>query len=228
MPDQRDSAIGLMDQQRFSEAIPLFLRLIESNPDDWSLNYMIGQCFRYTNNFSDAIRYLGKAASQNPAESRVFLALGIAHQLKKDYGSAIQALERAVQLDPGLFSAYNSIGLTYRMSGELTKALEWYFRAANEIVSGVTGMVHKDNEKCHGDEVSGGKKTHDAFPHTFEKIREILRADPTYAIVKNNIGLCFIELGDIDSAREQFRESIDCIPDGFNYPEPYKNLESIS
>jgi tetratricopeptide (TPR) repeat protein len=228
MPDQRDSAIGLMDQQRFSEAIPLLLRLIESNPDDWSLNYMVGQCFRYTNNFFDAIRYLDKATSQNPTESRVFLALGIAHQLKKDYVSAIQALEHAVQLDPELFSAYNSIGLTYRMSGELTKALEWYSRAADGMVSAVTEIVHKDSDKCFRDEVIDGKNTRVALPYTLEKIREILRSDPAYAIVKNNIGLCFIELGDIDLAREQFRESIECIPDGFNYPEPYKNLESIS
>ena len=228
MPDQRDSAIGLMDQQRFSEAIPSFLRLIESKPDDWSLYYMVGQCFRYTNNFSDAIRYLEEAASRNPTEPRVFLALGIAHQLKKDYGPAIQALEHAVGLDPGLFSAYNSVGLTYRMSGELTKALEWYSRAADGMVSAVTEMVHKEQDDNLSNEVIDETRTHDVLPRTVEKRREILRSDPTYAIIKNNIGICFIGLGDIDSAREQFRESIEYIPDDFNYPEPYKNLESIS
>ena len=228
MPDQRDSAIDLMDQQRFAEAIPLFLRLIESKPDDWSLYYMVGQCFRYTNNFSDAIRYLEKAASRNPAESRVFLALGIANQLKNDYAPAIQALEHAVELDPGMFSAYNSLGLTYRMSGELTKALEWYSRAADGMVSAVTEMVHKDQDECPGDEVIDETGTQDVVPRTVEKMREILRSDPTYAIIKNNIGICFMGLGDIDSAREQFRESIEHIPDDFNYPEPYKNLESIS
>ena len=228
MPDQRESAIGLMDQQRFSEAIPLFSRLIESNPDDWSLYYMIGQCFRYTNNFSEATHYLGKAASRNPTEPRIFLALGIAHQLMDNYESAIEALEQAVKLDPGLFSAYNSIGLTYRKNGEIDKALEWYSRAADGMVSDVTEIVHKERDKCFRDEVIDGKNTRVVLPYTLEKIREILRSDPSYAIIKNNIGLCFIELGDIDSAREQFRESIEYIPDGFNYPEPYRNLESIS
>ncbi len=228
MSDQRDSAIGLMDQQRFSEAIPLFLRLIESRPDDWSLYYMVGQCFRYTNNFSDAIRYLKKAAARNPTESRVFLALGIAHQLKSDFESALQALEHAVQLDPGLYSAYNSIGLTYRMSGEFTKAVEWYSRAADGMVSAVTEMVHKDQDKCIRDEVIDEMKTQDVHARTVDKIREILRSDPTYAIIKNNIGISFIGLGDMDSARQQFRESIEYIPDDFDYPEPYKNLASIS
>ena len=44
MPDQRDLAMHLMDQGKFSEAIPIFTQLIESNPNDWSLHYMLGQC----------------------------------------------------------------------------------------------------------------------------------------------------------------------------------------
>ena len=66
------------------------------------------------------------------------------------------------------------------------------------------------------------------FPYTFEKIQEMLRADPMYAIIKNNKGVCLIEIGDIKSAQEQFKESIECISDGYNYPDQYENLKSIS
>jgi tetratricopeptide (TPR) repeat protein len=228
MPDQRDAAISLMQQQRFAEALPLFLRLTESNPDDWSLFYMVGQCYRFTNNVPEAARALKKAADLNPDEAQVFLALGIAYQLADDYRSAIAALEQAIRLDPQLFSAYNSIGLTYKKSGELRKALEWYSRAAEGIFSAVTDEVHKDREKCYQDEIIDGAKTRVVLPYTFEKTHEMLRSDPMYAIIKNNIGVCLIKLGDVNAAREQFRESIECIPDGYNYPDPYRNLESIS
>jgi len=228
MTDQRDTAITLMQQQRFAEALPLFLRLIESNPDDWSLFYMAGQCYRFADNVPEAVHALKKAADLNPGEAQVFLALGIAYQLTEDYRSAVVSLEQAIRLEPQLFSAYNSLGLTYRKSGEFGKALEWYSRAAENIVSAVTDEVHKDREKCFRDEIIDGKKTLVVLPYVLEKTHELLCSEPTYAIIKNNIGVCLIELGDIKEAQEQFRESIEFIPDGYNYPDPYKNLESIS
>jgi len=83
--DQLDIAIGLMREQRYVEALPLFLRLIDINPDDWSLHYMAGQCFRFTNEFSQSVQFLSKAASLNSKDPQIFLALGIAHQLSDSY-----------------------------------------------------------------------------------------------------------------------------------------------
>ena len=228
MPDQRDYAITLMQQQRFSEALPLFLQLAETNPDDWSLFYMAGQCYRFTNNYSEAVRALQNAADLNPGEAQVFLALGIAFQLAEDYTSSVSALEQAIRIEPQLFSAYNSLGLTYRKTGELPKALEWYSRAAEGVVSAVTDKMHMDRDRCFREEIIDGKRTLVVLPYAMEKTHEMLRSDPMYAIIKNNIGVCLLELGDTNSAKEQFKESIEFIPDGYNYPEPYKHLESIS
>ncbi len=77
MPDQREIAIELMRQQRFSDALPIFLDLIEANPSDWSLYYMAGQCYRFSNRLSESVSFLNKAASLNPQEPQVFLSLGI-------------------------------------------------------------------------------------------------------------------------------------------------------
>lgn len=227
MPDQRDIAISLMHQQRFAEALPIFMGLMETNLNDWSLFYMAGQCFRFTNHVSEAVDALQRAAELNPGEAQVFLALGIACQLAEDYRSAISALEQAIHLNPSLFSAYNSIGLTYRKTGDFTKALEWYSRAAEGVVSVVTDEVHKDRERCFRDEIIDGKKTLVVLPYAMEKTHEMLRSDRMYAIIKNNIGVCLMELGDINSAKEQFQESIEFIPDGYDYPDPYRNLDSI-
>jgi len=93
MSERRNTAINLMRQHRFAEALPLFLRLTELTPDDWWLFYMVGQCYRFINNFREAVNALKKAADLNPGNANVFLALGIAHQLAEDYKSAIVALE---------------------------------------------------------------------------------------------------------------------------------------
>jgi len=108
------------------------------------------------------------------------------------------------------------------------EALDWYSRAAKGIVSAIYDEVHKDREKCFRDEIIDGEKTLIVLPYAMEKTHEMLKSDPIYAIVKNNIGVCLIELGDIISARQQFKESIEFIPDGSNYTDPYRYLENIS
>jgi tetratricopeptide (TPR) repeat protein len=227
MLDQRQVAIALMQQKKFSEALPIFLSLMESNSDDWGLYYMTGQCLRFINNIPEAIRYLNKAASLNPNNATIFLALGIALQLAEEYELAIEKLKRAVRLEPVLFEAYNSIGFTYRKIGQYREALGWYSKAAEVFVDSVFDDVKKDKEGCFREEIVNGEKTLVILPYTMEKTHEMLRSNPVYAIIMNNIGVCLIKLGDIDSAREKFRESIEFIPDGFDYPDPFKNLESI-
>ncbi|MCC7201054.1 MAG: tetratricopeptide repeat protein [Nitrospirae bacterium] len=228
MPDERDIAIELMKQNKFQEALQIFLWLLEKNADDWSIYYMTGQCYRFTNRFPEAVNYLTEAASLNPADPQIFLALGIALQLTENYELAIEKLEQALRLEPRLVLAYNSIGLTYRKLGSFRKAIEWYDKAAECIVSLVSEEVHKDRAKCYRDAIVDGKKVAIILPYVLEKTHEMLRSDPAYAIVMNNIGVCLIELGDIDAASEKFRESIEFIPNGYNFPDPFKNLESIS
>jgi len=228
MPDQREIAIDLMQQQRFAEAIPVFISQIEAHPDDWSLYYMAGQCFRFTENLPGAMHALQRAADLKPDEAQVFLALGIVQQLAEDYKASVAALEHAIQLAPTLFYAYNSLGLTYRKLGAFNKALEWYSRAAEGVVDAISDEVFKDRENCFQEELVDGEKTLTVLPYAMKRTHELLRSDPMYATLKNNMGVCLVELGDTESAEKQFREAIEFIPDGYDYPDPYVNLESIS
>jgi len=227
MPEQRDIAVELMRQKKYSEALPLFERLIETSPNDWSLFYMAGQCSRFSNHLPESVRYLDKAASLNPDEPQVFLALGIARQLTNNFGLAIEALEQAIRLDPHLVSAYNSIGLTYRKMGDFREALEWYSRASKMVVSIASKIANDEKGKFFREETINGNKEVLILPHLLEKTHEILRSEETYATLKNNIGVCLIELGQIDAAREQFKEAIEFIPEGYEFHEPHRNLESI-
>ena len=228
MPDQREKAIDLMRQQRFAEAVPLFVQLIQSDPTDWSLFYMVGQCYRFSGDLPAAVRTLQRAADLNSEEAQVFFALGISLQLSDAYSAAIVALERAVQLEPNLFSAYNSIGLTYRKMGDVAKALEWYSHAAEGVVGLAMGEATKDRARSFREEIVDGKKVLAVLPHALEKTKQILCSEPMYAVLKNNIGQCLIELGDVNGAKSAFRESIEFIPEGYNFPDPLRHLESIS
>jgi tetratricopeptide (TPR) repeat protein len=219
--DQREVALGLMRQNKFSEALPILLLLIENNSDDWSLYYMAGQCSYYTNKNSDALKLLYKALKLNQNEVHLLFTLGLVLQKDEAYEVAIKVLKKAISLAPSFFEAYNSLGLTYRKNGQFREALEWYSKAAEGI------LVLKDKERCFRESIVDGNKSVDILPYVFERTHEMLRSDPTYAIIKNNMGVCLLELGDINAARKQFEESIQCIPDGYKYPDPFKHLELI-
>ncbi len=227
MTDQKEMACGLMQQNRYSEALPIFLQMVESSSDDWWLYYMAGQCFRFINNIPEAVRFLNKSVTLNPNESKTLLALGIALQLADEYELAIEMLKKAIGLEPKLITGYNSIGLTYKKIGKRREAIEWYGKAIEVLVDAAHEEVRKKPDKCYKDEIEDGKTIRYVLPYVFSKTHELLCSDPTYAIIKNNIGVCLMELGDIDAAREQYRESIEFIPDGYNYPDPFINLEAI-
>jgi len=220
-------AIDLMKQQRFAEALPILVCLTESNPNDWSLYYMAGQCCRFINDIPKALTLLNKAAILNPNEAQVFLALGIAHQLAEQYDLAIKALKQAVKIEPTLWTTYNSIGLTYRKLGEFRQALEYYSKASECLVENIIKELLKDREKFYREEIIEGKKILVLLPSAMEKTYQLLRLDPSYAIVMNNIGTSLIQLGEMDSAREKLKESIEFIPDGYEFSDPYENLNRI-
>ncbi len=227
MKSKRDIAIDLMDQQKFAEASRIFVQLIAEDQSDWSLHYMAGQCFRFEEKFSDAIYYLSTAAELNPYESATFLALGIVLQLSGDYTMALIKLKYAVELDPKNPNIYNSIGLTYRIVGNYPEAIEWYSKAVEILLSEASAIAKEDKEKCYKDEVIDGKKVRTILPYLFEKIHEVLRSNPMYAIIKNNIGVCLAELGDLESACKVFKESIEFIPEGYDYSAPYNYLDAL-
>jgi tetratricopeptide (TPR) repeat protein len=225
--DQREVVNELMQQQKFSDALPIIMGMLKSHSEDWQINYMAGQCYRFLNNIPDAVRLLTKSASLNPSEATILLALGIALQLAEEYELSIEKLEQAVRLDRSLIPAHNSLGLTYRKLGKIDEAVSCYCEAEEELCKAINKEVLKDLEKCYRDEIVDGKSVRYVLPYVVTRTKELLRADPTYAIILNNIGVCFMEAGVMDTAREQFVKSIEFIPDGYHYPDPARNLESI-
>jgi len=228
MSEPRDLAFDLIKQQKFSEALELLPSLIESNPDDSNLQFLMGQCFRFTNKIPEAINCFIKATNLSPNAPENFLALGIAYQLNENFERAIDTLKKAIELDSNLFSAYNSIGLTYRIIGNFKEALHWYSRGKEIVVNEVVDRLLKEENPDPENQINDyGEKVLYAPPEHLEKVHEHLKSDPSYAIISNNIGVCMMELGDKDPAIEQFKESIEFIPDGYNYPDPYEHLEAI-
>lgn len=217
----------LLSAGKYRQALGILREQLRLAPDDWYANYLAGICFRFLGSFDQAITHLTAAAKVRPAESPVLLALGIAYQLAGHPEQSVSALERAIQADEGLIEAYNSLGLTYRKLSRFRDALEWYERGTDRLMKLVSEKVHDDPSKCYRDEVIDGKPTRTLLPYVFTKTQDLLKSNVLYAGLRNNAGVCYAELGDIESARSCFEDAIECTPDGYDYPDPVTNLEDL-
>jgi tetratricopeptide (TPR) repeat protein len=140
---------------------------------------------------------------------------------------AVRCLSAAIQLLPDLYEAHNSLGMTYKKLGRYTDALQSYEQGRERLVASTSAIVHSEPSRCYRDEVVDGKRIRTVLPYVFVKTHELLRSTPLYAILTNNIAVCYHELGQTTEAHRLYEEAIKFIPDGYNYPDPYRNLQRL-
>ncbi|WP_171817335.1 tetratricopeptide repeat protein [Sulfuritalea hydrogenivorans] len=224
----QNSIVELIQAGRAESALLVLNRHLHKEPNDWYALYMSGVALRALGRLDDAITYLAKAVSVNADEAPVHLALGIALQLSGRLDDAVRSLLAAIQLRPDLYEAYNSLGITYKKLGRHKEALNTYEQGIDRLMASVSKIVHSDPTRCYREEIVDGERIRTVLPYVFMKTREMLRANPLYAILTNNVAVCFAELGQINEAQRLYEEAIEFTPDGYNYPDPHQHLQRLT
>jgi len=225
MKDKREEAIDLMKNAQYGAAVPLFLDLLESESSSISIHYMLGQCYKFNGQLSEAIESLEKSkelmkgVDSSEWNKHVYLALGIAYQHNKEFDKAVEILKKGISICPQEWDLHNSLGLTYDLMNNLREAVNTYTKAQEIIVATASKQDYKEIEEEDG--------TKGLF---FDpgKTYLTLQSSPEYCTVLNNIGGSYLKAGDLESAEKAFKESIEFIPDGFNYPPPHDGLAIVN
>ena len=222
MNDKRDEAISFMQRSQYDLAIPAFLELAKSDPDDYSIHYMLGQCYKFNGQLSESLESLTKSeqlikdSTPDDMQGSIYLALGIVYQNMKEFDKAIAVFQKGIEKNTRNWNLHNSLGLTYKFINNLRESLSSYFNAQEIIVSNAS---HSEVRK-----LEDGTETLHADPHqTYIN----LKSSPEYCTVLNNIGGVYLAAGDLESAEKAFKESIEFIPEGFDYPPPKEGLDLI-
>jgi tetratricopeptide (TPR) repeat protein len=238
----KEEAYKLMfEDHKLVDGLAILLELIETDEVDWNVYYLLGQGYRFINDFEGSIKFLSKAVDLNSDEVPVFHALGVAYQLNKNYDTAIEKFQIAIDMDPTNFSVLNSIGLTFKKIGDPTKALYYYSKAGKALNSNISKDICNPESLCYKYETIDGKKTRTALSSYLPKLAEALKSTPDYAINRNNMGSAAVEIGSTmfqnrdfkeakkiyKLARENFEESIYMTPVGYTYPDPVTALKEL-
>jgi Flp pilus assembly protein TadD len=98
-------ADDLFAQRRFAEAVPLYRRLLELNPDDVETYNDLGLALHYLGDSKGALTQLRAGTVKDPSHQRIWLTLGFVTLQSGDAAAARAALEQARDL-----GAENQVG----------------------------------------------------------------------------------------------------------------------
>jgi len=189
-----DEASALIGANRWNEALPLLLDLMRTSKyyDTWhQTHYLVGQCYRFTDQIEKAINELEKCVGliRHDADSKIYgscyLALGIAYQLNGQYARAIHNLTLGFQKDPDNHLIDNSVGLTYRLMGNYDMALQAYTHSYGILINNALETLKL------GPLSSDRKERQDQLTDLLQsgKLKPVLASNLDFSIVCHNIGL---------------------------------------
>ncbi len=87
-------------EQRYAEAVQVYQRLLEIDPQDAEVDNDLGLALLYTGDKPGAITHLQTAVAQAPNLQRLWLSLGFVHLQSGNLAESRAALEHARDLDP--------------------------------------------------------------------------------------------------------------------------------
>lgn len=214
----------LMSAGEHFRATNVIKPLIEERPNDPYLYYLMGIVWHDAEMPHIAVQWFSNALNFKPNNTPVLLALGISQQGAEQFEEAIETLKGVIQLNRDIPESYNSLGMTYKKMGRLSEAVRSY----DEGLQCLTRLASAEAKRIDPS-VNSHIVGSDVFvsPQLFEKSREILKSTPHYTITSNNLGICLAELGDIEGAKNAYREAIEFMPNGYDYPFPAINLREL-
>ena len=116
-----DAADRLFVAKRFDEAIPLYRRVLELQPEDAETQNDLGLALNYLGRSQDAIRILQRGAESAPDFQRIWLSLGFVALQNDENALARKALQQAQSLAPDTEIADEATRLLRVMDGSEAK-----------------------------------------------------------------------------------------------------------
>lgn len=118
-------AVALIDKESYDEALPLFIKTIELNPNHKEAFMYLVHVSRIMGNHDPAIQCLEKLI-QKEDNALCYCYLGIIFKNKKEPFKAAPLLEKAIEIDDLNLKALKNLGIVYLQLNQIDKALNMF------------------------------------------------------------------------------------------------------
>ena len=123
--------LGMLQEGRIKEALPLLESLNRATPDDVDILYNLGISYSELGQYDEAVIRLKRAVHLNPRHVHSWVGIGVAYQRMKKPAQAAEALRKAVEFNPKDGYAQRNLGAVLAMEDKFAEALT-HLRIAHE------------------------------------------------------------------------------------------------
>ncbi len=113
---------GLLEKNRFAEALEAAHTLREQVPENRDVLYMIAVGQRYLQRIPDALSTLAQLERLHPEYSRLYQERGHCYVALREAAPAIEAFLRAVNINPALPASWKALKALFTMTGQKAEA----------------------------------------------------------------------------------------------------------
>jgi serine/threonine-protein kinase len=172
------------------DARPLLKAAQRRYPQDFWLNFELGNALYEKKQLGEAVGYYRAALALRPNSSAVHNNLGVALHARGDLDGAIACYETALALDPKHAQAQNNLGVALHARGDLDGVIACCQKAL---------ALNPKNAQARNNLCLALKAKGD-LDGAIACCRKGLALDPKHAMAYNNLGLALAAKGDRDGA----------------------------
>lgn len=141
-PDEFYRATDLCTSKKYEQAIPIFEKLISTDPKVSEYHRNLGQAFEEMGEYSKAIDSLIEALRWNPKNNWALLLMGnIYLRTEQDTQTALTYFDQIIEADPENYLALSNIGGTFLRVDKLNLA-ERFFKKALKVNAAFVNAIH--------------------------------------------------------------------------------------
>jgi serine/threonine-protein kinase len=196
--------------QKDNQAEPLLRTAQGQHPEDFWLNYALGEALR-EGKPAEAVGFYRAALATRPTVAAAHLEVGLALLRLGQMDESIRSVRKAIELEPTAARHHHGLGMCWQARGELDKAMASYRRASE--ISPKYAAPHNNLGMCW--------QARGELDKAMASYHRALELDPKSVPAHHGLGQCWQARGELDKAMASYRRASELGP---KYAAPHTTL----
>jgi len=187
----------------YPEAIRIYDSLLEKNPSDGNIHYLLGAAKQKTGHEKEALTEFETAVQLDPAQDQAWEQIGYIQTAKENYKEAENAFQKALSIRPNSGGALAGAAQVYILTKRNDLAEETYKKLLD---------IEPNNVQAYFN-LGFIESTRNNMPAARKYFEKVVKLDPNYAEAHNNLGLIYLNEGLIDQGIVENENALKLKPD---------------